>query len=245
MFSFLMRTHEERIFAKELQKILGFKPKQLSYYQDAFRHSSVCNRYNQYNSNERLEYIGDAILTMTVSNIIYPMFPKAKEGELTIIRSTIVSRKSLNRISNDLKLLKLLRIKEDKKNPPLAQNAAGNCLEALAGAVFLDRGYKYALKFTEKIVAEFFPNLKNYNQKKNDDNFKSAILSFSQKNKINLEFLTYENRESNEKLSHFICELYLAGTYIADGKAWNKRDAEQIAARRAIEILKKQKKFNN
>ena len=242
MFFFSKHTTEEKILIKNLKNILGFKPKNLSLYQDALRHSSVCNRQNHFHNNERLEYIGDAILTATVTHLIFPMFPKAKEGELTVIRSSIVSRKSLNKISNNLQLPKLLKMKQDKNNPMAGNNIAGNSLEALVGAIFLDRGYKYALEFTDKIIQNHFPDLKDYNKKKNDDNFKSALLSYSQKCRVPLEFITYENREANEFLSHFKTELFLDGKYLSEGKGWNKRDAEQLAAQKAIENLRKQNK---
>ncbi|MDR2834864.1 MAG: ribonuclease III [Bacteroidales bacterium] len=234
MFFFRKLTPEEKLFSNHLQKILGFKPKNLSIYRKALTHSSVIKKnINNNQNNERLEFIGDAIITLIVTEFLFEKFPNANEGELTVLRASIVNRKMLNKIASEYRLAKILSFKNNNTYFH-ANNMLGNSFEALVGAIYFDRGYKFATKFIKNTISVFFPNLE---EKYNGNNYKSLLLIYSQKNKYKLEFSTFENIEENEKIQHFLCEICLEGKFIATGKGWSKKDAEQIAAKKAYEII--------
>jgi ribonuclease-3 len=233
-FLFRKISQEDKDLAKNLTIILGFKPKNLDFYKNALRHSSagVMASGEIYN-NERLEFIGDSIIGAVVSDILYRSFPRANEGKLSILRSTIVNRKSLNEIASTIKIDKLIVYKNSSGLS--MKNMAGNSLEALAGAVYFDRGYKYCQRFISKIVNENF-DLANL-MKQNSD-YKSKLLQLMQKFRLDLIFNTFENCEANEKVHHFQCEICLDGKYLSEGKGWSKKEAEQKASSVALKKLK-------
>lgn len=234
-FLFKRKTKEEKELSNNLRKIIGFKVVNLELFNIALRHSSagIVHQGKIYN-NERLEFIGDAILSAVVSDILYIEFPKANEGKLSILRSEIVNRKSLNKIAVALHLEDLIVFRNTGNTP--MKNLAGNSFEALIGALYFDKGYKYCRIFITRIISEHF-NLKNL-LKQNTD-FKSNLLQLIQKYKLDITFNTFENCEMNEKIPHFNCEICLNNLFLAEGKAWSKKEAEQKASFSALNVLKK------
>jgi ribonuclease-3 len=234
-FIFFGRKNEaDKKLYKNLKALLGFNPKNLQYYKNAFRHSSAGLSVDGYdNNNERLEFVGDAIISAIISDILYEKFPKANEGKLSILRSTIVNRTSLNNIAFQLKLGDLLIYRQTRNSA--MKNMGGNTLEALVGAIYFDRGYKYCEKFVGKIVETFFDL--NKLMKQNAD-YKSKLLQFAQKHKLNIELNTFENIEANEKLQHFHCEICLDKIFLSEGKGWSKKEAEQIGSKAALVVLR-------
>ncbi|HNQ67092.1 MAG TPA: ribonuclease III [Bacteroidales bacterium] len=234
-FLFKRKTKEEKELSDTLSKIIGFKVKNLELFKIALRHSSAgITHLGKIYNNERLEFIGDAILSAVVSDILYIEFPKANEGKLSILRSAIVNRKSLNKIAEDLHLDDLLVFRNTGNSP--MKNIAGNSFEALIGAIYFDRGYKYCKRFITAIISEHF-DLKNLIKQSSD--FKSKLLQFMQKYKLEISFYTFENCELNEKVHHFCCEICLNNLFLSEGKGWSKKEAEQKASYSALDVLKK------
>ncbi|PLX08265.1 MAG: ribonuclease III [Marinilabiliales bacterium] len=237
-FFFRRLTKKDKILFKKLEEIIGFKPNSLFYYKQALRHASVISKDSErYSNNERLEFVGDAIISAIVSDILFEYYPKANEGKLSILRSTIVNRKSLNQIAKDLGITKLLEFKQSPVNN--MKNLGGNSFEAIVGAIYYDRGYKYCIKFLNQIIDEYF-DLKNLIKQNTD--YKSKLLQYIQKHKLNLVIDTVENVEVNEKNQHFISEICIDNVYMAMGKGWSKKDAEQQASRNALRIIKSKSK---
>ncbi len=235
-FLFKKKNSKDKNLEQKLTDILGFKPKKLIYYKMALRHSSANKNQKEISyNNERLEFLGDSVISTITSVMLYGRFPKADEGTLSILRSTLVSRKSLNRIATDLGLKKLMQYKERKNNE--VKNITGNSLEALVGAIYFDRGYKCCEKFVVELFARFY-DIDNL-MKQNDD-YKSRLLQYSQKKKSDLIIDTYENMETNEKQYHFVTEICIDGKFISSGKGWSKKDAEQMASYNALKVLNRE-----
>ncbi len=237
-YPFSKKPEADKILVKNLISILGFKPKNLSLYKQALRHASATGcENNRQNSNERLEFVGDAIISAIVSDILFDHFPKADEGRLSILRSTIVNRKTLNQLANELKIPELMKYKSSSLN--IMKNMGGNSFEAIVGAIYYDRGYKYCIKFIETIIKQHFDL--NTLIKQNTD-YKSRLLQYVQKHKFDLIIDTYENVEQNEKNQHFISEICINNNYVSFGKGWSKKEAEQIASKNALNKIKTDKK---
>lgn len=237
MFFIKKRSQEEKLLIKKINEIFGFKPKNIELYQEALRHASVVKKHERKHNNERLEFVGDSILNLFVAETLFDMFPEINEGELTMLRSNIVSRKSLNKLGNEFQLPAMISMRTTTKNT-VNTNIAGNCLEAMIAAIYFDKGHKFTLQFIRKIIDRFFPDVINL-IRNNNKNFKSLLLTFAQKEKLTLEYCTYENIEVNEKVQHFYCEIFLSDKYVSCGKGWSKKDAEQNAAETALVVIKK------
>lgn len=232
-FSFRYSFSKHRSYFFQLYKLLGFNPKKLPIYQLAFTHSSLNLSDNDGNplNNERLEFVGDAILGAAVADSLYCRFKNEDEGRLTLMRSTLVSRKSLDSIAEKAGILNFLNTRTT--NAP-NQHIAGNTLEALVGAIYYDRGYYYCKKYVDNLIATYvhWETLKTVKM-----GFKAILLEKSQHNKWVVDFSTYEALETNEKKYHFITQLLINKQFIAEGKAWSRKEAELQAAKKALNII--------
>lgn len=226
----IRKNQAEKDFCGKLRCLLGFKPKRLQLYRIALRHSSASiNSAKKRINNERLEFVGDAVLSMVIADILYTNKPYYDEGELSLIRSKIVCRKNLNKTAFKINLHKVLLCKNQKSIN--TTNISGNALEALFGAIYYDRGYKYCVRFAQNTLLS--DNMdKTLSQ--NEEDYKSQIYNFSQKHKITVQFNTYENCEINERVQHFLCDLLLNNNYITSGKGWSKKEAEQDCSKKAL-----------
>ena len=167
-------------------KMLGFYPRNISYYEQALLHKSLSakNEKGRPFNNERLEFLGDAILDAIIADILYQKFDGKREGFLTNTRSKIVSRETLNHLADQIGLTKLIKF----SNRQAAHNSymGGNAFEALIGAIYLDRGYAYCKYFMEHRIIGTYLNLDKLSRK--EVNFKSRLIEWSQKNKIQIAF---------------------------------------------------------
>jgi ribonuclease-3 len=221
------RLHKDGGFLLEISRITGFKPSNAEIYFEAFTHSSLKGQEETKNivHTERLEFLGDAILTAIVSDFLYHAFPDKDEGVLTQTRAKIVSRKNLNQIGQEMKLLPLV-----KRNLPVehfSESIVGNALEALIGALYLDLGYKSTKQFVlQKIIKPYIAI-----EQIGDViiSYRSVINEWSQKNRKRVEFDVYElpNDGGNP---HFKSELKVDGVTEAIGEAVSKKLAKEIAA---------------
>jgi ribonuclease-3 len=224
-----------------LYKILGFIPKNVSLYEEALLHksSSIEDTEGHYTNNERLEFLGDAILDAIIADIVFKKFKNASEGFLTNTRSKIVKRESLNKISRELGLNKLIissaRINYQKTH------ILGNALEAFIGAVYLDQGYRKTYQFVEKKIIQTHINIEALAKK--EVNFKSKLLEWSQKYKVELRFDLLESFINSEHDPIFQSQAVLNDLVAGIGTGFSKKESQQQAARMALKKIKIEKEF--
>jgi len=213
-----------------LKNNLGINPKDKSLYVQAFRHSSKSVRQANgiQNSNERLEYLGDAVIGLIVGEFLYQNYPEKPEGELSMLRSRIVSRENLNYYGQCLDLEPLIKYQRGKA---VYKSLLGNIVESLIGAIYLDLGYQKAKYiFIEKIILQY-SDLKDL-EMKNDDH-KSQLIIYCQKNKIELDFI-YLNKKNDSTERLFEMGVVMDGTRKATATGPSKREAEQQAAKKIM-----------
>lgn len=210
---------------KILKSILGFRPGNIALYEQAFTHKSVSGieEGGENESNERLEFLGDAVLGAIIAEYFFVKFPHKKEGELTKLRSKLVSRSFLNRLAVDMGLDTFLETSADTKR---SKSLFGDAFEALIGAIYLDKGFESCRKFVvEKVIRDYI-ELKEVMQSNPD--YKSRLVELSQKNKKSFRFENLQKQGENTIFYHSI--LYLEGIKVAEGEGPSKKKAEQMAA---------------
>jgi len=218
-------------FKKQLKNVLGFSPDNISLYRTALTHRSV--RENADENNERLEYLGDAVLSALVADYLFMRYPYKEEGFLTEMRSKMVNRQQLNEIALRMGLKKITLYNKSDGSLKISQ-IFGNTLEALVGAIYLDRGYKKTAKWvTDRII---LPHMFIDDLELLEINHKNKLYGWANKNGKVLEFETVEERVENGRRLFTIAAV-VDGKNIAEGKAFNKKDASQIAAQMAVVML--------
>lgn len=224
-------SKKERVFRRQLRNVLGFFPSNLELYKTAISHRSV--REGADENNERLEYLGDTVISTIVAHFLFMRYPYKGEGFLTEMRSKMVNRNQLNDIAVKIGLKKITLYNHFDHSLKISQ-IFGNTLEALAGAVYLDKGYAETQKWvTQRIIQPhlFMEDLENLNI-----NQKNKLYGWANKNGKTLEFETIdETTENGRRL--FTIGAVLDGVLVAEAKGYNKKDASQIAAQIAIEKL--------
>ncbi len=217
-----------------LTKVLGFKPGNISLYKLAFLHRSASREQNgRPLNNERLEYLGDAILSAVIADFLYARFPGMDEGFMSMMRARIVKRKQLNRIglSVGLKNLIISNIGEGQNQ----KHIYGDALEALIGAIYLDKGYKKTRKY---IIDRILLKYMNINElQKVETDYKSRIIEWAQKNKSEISFSNREEMIPGQNQMVFHSKILLSDRVIGTGKGKSKIDAEQKASGKALEKL--------
>ncbi len=220
-------------FEEKIKSIVGFYPDDAFFYRLAFVHKSMVNsNKSEYSeSNERLEFLGDSILSSAVSEHIFTIYPSMDEGELSNLRSKIVSRNNLNKVAQDLAIPQLVIAHVNET--AMKTSVQGNALEALIGAVYLDLGYKKAKEFvTNKII-----NSDNHLTEliKQEVNYKSRILEWGQANKETVSF-QLKKEEGHGHHKKFTVNVMMNNTSVAEGTGSSKKRAEQIASQQFAQI---------
>lgn len=218
-------------FKKQLRNILGFTPGNIPLYKAALTHRSVKDSADQ--NNERLEYLGDAILSAIVADFLFKKYPYKEEGFLTEMRSKMVNRTTLNDIAIKMGFRKITNYNKFDNSLKMSQ-IFGNTLEAFVGAVYLDKGFKKTkLWILERIILPylFMEDLENL-----EINHKNKLYGWANKKGKNLEFETIDERLENGRRL-FTVGAVVDGELMGQGKAYNKKDASQIAARLVVEKL--------
>ncbi len=237
---FSPRTNENGEFYRTLTRIMGFSPKNIALYEEAFTHRSM----NEKNGNgeaknyERMEFLGDTLLSTVIAAHLYKKVPGGDEGYLTKMRSKVVSREHLNELGRDLNLIKLVRTSIPTKQ--FGENIHGNVFEALIGAIFLDRGYRYCNRFIHKRVIKPYVDIQKLEGKV--ISYKSLFIEWCQKNKKRFKFNIYEDN-GNDALKHFAVRLLLEDETVAKARATSKKKAEERASKRAY--YKLQRRIDN
>lgn len=219
-----------------LQNILGFKPKNMDRYKIAFTHRSMNIKDDEGNpiNYERLEFLGDAMLSAVIASHLYLEVPTGDEGYLTKMRSKIVSREHLNELGKELSLITHVESKIPKGQ--FGENIHGNLFEALVGAIFLDRGYKYCEKFIYKRVIIPYVDIERLEGKV--ISYKSLLIEWCQKEKKTFDFDVYDDT-GNDEIRHFAVKLSIDNKIISKARATSKKKAEEKAARRAFFAFQK------
>ena len=227
----LYRKHSSSSFKKGLKAVLGYTPGNISLYKTALTHRSVKETSDE--NNERLEYLGDAILSAIIADYLFKRYPYKEEGFLTEMRSKMVNRQQLNEIAVKMGLKKITVYNKSDSSLKVSQ-IFGNTLEALVGAIYLDKGYKKTLRWVGDHIV--IPHMFVEDLEILEINQKNKLYGWVNKNGKLLEFETVnEQIENGRRL--FTIAAVINGKVIAEGKAFNKKDASQIAAQLAVEKL--------
>ncbi|WP_289074521.1 ribonuclease III [uncultured Bacteroides sp.] len=221
-------------------RILGFYPHNIEIYKQALLHkSSSVKTQGRLINNERLEFLGDAILDAVVADIVYKKFEGKREGFLTNTRSKIVQRETLNNIAINIGLDKL--IKYSSKQSSHNSYMSGNAFEALVGAIYLDRGYETCMKFMEERIIGQYINLDKISRK--EVNFKSKLIEWSQKNKFEIEFRLIGQSLDESQNPIFETQILVENISGGTGKGYSKKESQQEAAHATMTMIKKDSVF--
>ncbi len=231
------RSQEDGNFFLELIKILGFNPKSKSLYSKAFTHRSMNIKDKKGNTfnYERLEFVGDAMLSSVIAAYLFEQVPHGDEGYLTKMRSKVVSREHLNELGKDLGLINLVQSRIPKSN--FGDNIHGNLFEALVGAIYLDRGYNFCEKFIYRRVINPYVDIETLEGKV--ISYKSLLIEWCQKEKNTFDYNVYEDT-GNDELKHFSVKLSINDKVVSKARATSKKKAEEKASKRAFFAFQKQ-----
>ena len=224
-----------------LHKIIGFYPHDISYYKLALMHKSMYKRNAKGKpvNNERLEFLGDAVLDATVGDIVYRHFPGKREGFLTNTRSKLVQRETLNRLAQEMGINQL--ILSSGRSQSHNSYMGGNAFEALVGAIYLDRGYDACMEFMRKRILAQMINIDKVAYK--EVNFKSKLIEWSQKNRVRIDFKSILEEKDKTGSPVFVYRVTLEGVEGCEGKGYSKKESQQLASKLTLEKLRREPQF--
>jgi ribonuclease-3 len=225
-----------RKYVKVLKNLLGFVPGNLSLYRLAFRHKSVAQSVKKgvKNSNERLEFLGDAVLGSVVAEVLFKLYPYEDEGFLTELRSKIVSRVNLNQLARKLGFEGLIEYDSRVLGSSRQGSLLGDAFEALIGAVYLDKGYNFTRNFLINHIIKSHIDIHTLEQ--TETNFKSKLIEWCQRHSKDISFDLIGNGDG-ESTKLFTVQASVDGEIMGLGKEFNKKNAEKLAAEKACEAL--------
>jgi ribonuclease III len=229
--SLFYSNKQQRAFSKAIKEVIGLKPGKIELYNIALSHRSM--RDNLEENNERLEYLGDALLSAIVADYLFMRYPKKEEGFLTEMRSKMVNRSKLNEIALKMGLKKITlfnKIDGSLKNSQIF----GNTLEALVGAIYLDKGYNKTHRWVIKSIITPYMFLDDLESQ--DINVKNKLIGWAGKQNKTIEFETLEEKQEKGRRL-FIVGVKVDGELIAAGRGFNKKDASHMAAVASVEKL--------
>lgn len=239
-FRLLSKKRQEPFLS--LKRILGFYPHNIELYEMAVSHRSFPfrNKNGELVNNERLEFLGDAVLNSIISDILYHRYGNEKEGFLTNARSNIVKRDSLNKICRQTGLDKLV-VTDKQLNLKDNANIYGNTLEAFIGAIYLDAGYEKCAQFVKKrmlISPELMQSIAEDNE-----NYKSELLEWCQQRYLTLDFELVDEKVDNHNRHTFTSQVFINNKPICIGSGANKKESHQQASSRALEMIRTDEHF--
>ena len=235
----LFRKDKESYFC--FYKILGFYPRNIQLYQQALLHKSTSIRSEKGRplNNERLEFLGDAILDAIVGDIVYKHFEGRREGFLTNTRSKIVQRETLNKLAVEIGLDKL--VKYSTRSSSHNSYMYGNAFEAFIGAIYLDQGYERCKRFMEEKIFKNYIDLDKMSRK--EVNFKSKLIEWSQKSKVEVSFELIEQFLDEDYNPMFHTEIRIEGISAGKGTGYSKKESQQNAVQAALKKIKNDASF--
>ena len=224
-----------------LYDILGFYPHNISYYKMALMHKSIMHRNAKGKpvNNERLEFLGDAVLDAVVGDIVYQHFPGKREGFLTNTRSKLVQRETLNKLAQEMGITQL--VLSNGRSSSHNSYMGGNAFEALVGAVYLDRGYDVCMQFMQKRILAQMINIDKVAYK--EVNFKSKLIEWSQKNRVKLDFIQVNQEKDKNGSPVFTYKVLVEGVEGGIGKGYSKKESQQNASKLTLERLRKEPQY--
>ena len=233
------RKDKELYFS--LYEILGFYPHNINYYKMALMHKSIMHRNAKGKpmNNERLEFLGDAVLDAVVGDIVYQHFPGKREGFLTNTRSKLVQRETLNKLAQEMGIDQL--ILSNGHSSSHNSYMGGNAFEALVGAVYLDRGYDVCMYFMQKRILAQMINIDKVAYK--EVNFKSKLIEWSQKNRVKLEFILLDQQKDKNGSPLFTYQVIIEGVEGGIGKGYSKKESQQNASKITLDSLRKRPQY--
>ena len=225
-----------------LKRITGFYPTNIELYKMALRHRSIAykNADGELINNERLEFLGDAVLNSIISDILYHRYGNEKEGFLTNARANIVKRDSLNKMCQQIGLDKLV-VADKQINLKENANIYGNALEAFIGAVYLDTGYEKCAQFVKKrllISTEMMQSIAEDNE-----NYKSELLEWCQQRYLTLDYELVEETVDSHNRHTFISQVLINNKPICTGRGANKKESHQQASFHTLDMIKQDENF--
>lgn len=228
----------------QLHKMLGFYPHNISLYREALLHKSYTKYRNEKSNlnNERLEFLGDAVLSAVVADILYEHYDNKQEGFLTTLRSKLVKRETLNKLAEQIGLDKFIQHIGPVTS---AHNSymGGNAFEALLGAIYLDRGYSYCIKFMQEQVFKHYIDMEKVAA--TEENFKSRLIEWCQKYQLKFVFDTKNSSENNGHTPVFKSNILIENVDCGSGRGYSKKESQQKAAREAMRKIRKDMAFVN
>ena len=229
---------EEKELFSALYNILGFYPRNISLYKQALLHKSAGrrNEKGRPQNNERLEFLGDAILDAVVGDIVFRHFEGKREGFLTNTRSKLVSRDTLGRLSQEMGIANLIKSAGHSTSHNSYMN--GNAFEALVGAIYLDRGYDQCMRFMQQRILSQLINIDKVAYK--EVNFKSKLLEWSQKNRVRLEFRDLKQERDEKGSPVFTTQVFIEGLEGSQGTGYSKKESQQQASRDTLQRLRRE-----
>ena len=232
---------KEKELYSSLYDIIGFYPHDISFYKLALMHKSVMRRNAKGKpvNNERLEFLGDAILDAVVGDIVYQHFPGKREGFLTNTRSKLVQRDTLNKLAQEMGINQLIL----SSGHTSSHNSymGGNAFEALVGAIYLDQGYNACMRFMNKRILAQMINIDKVAYK--EVNFKSKLIEWSQKNKVRLSYEQVLQEKDKNGNPIFEFKVVLEGVEGCSGRGFSKKESQQLASKLTLDKLKKKPQF--
>ena len=232
---------KEKELYYSLYAILGFYPRDIEVYKQALMHRSMSKRNAKGRpvNNERLEFLGDAILDAIVGDIVFRHFEGKREGFLTSTRSKIVQRDTLNRLAHEIGVGRL--IKSSGHMSSHNSYMEGNAFEALVGAIYLDRGYRACMRFMQKRILSQLINIDKVAYK--EVNFKSKLIEWCQKNKVKLDFKLVEQKRDDGNSPMFVYKAMIEGLEGGQGEGYSKKESQQAASKAALQSLRRKPQF--
>lgn len=232
---------KEKELYSSLYHILGFYPRNISLYKQALVHKSMRKRNEKGRplNNERLEFLGDAVLDAVVGDIVFRHFEGKREGFLTNTRSKLVQRETLGKLANEMGITQL--VTSSGQSTSHNNYMGGNAFEALVGAIYLDRGYDACMKFMEKRILKQLINIDKVAYK--EVNFKSKLLEWGQKNRVKIDFRQLDQNIYENNSPIFVYQAVIEGVEGCSGKGYSKKESQQIASKDTLQRLRREPQF--
>ena len=229
----------------QLRNILGFLPRDIRLYQTALMHKSLTLREKgeKHINNERLEYLGDAVLSAVVADILYQRYPNKQEGFLTTLRSKLVRRDTLNKLAVQMGLDKLV-LYSGRATSAHNSYMNGNAFEAFFGAIYLDRGYEYCMSFARDVIFKKYINIEEVS--KTEENYKSKLIEWCQKHQFEFKFdIVSQKILQDRNTPKFVSRVTIEGVYCGTGDGYSKKESHQKAAQQAYKHIRRNAAFVN